>query len=80
MHQTTLTVNILVKDETRVLALSIVLVTKLFFLLWRAGRFVSSVSYELSMLVADAKAAISFTSKVLAICLSALLFGLGMKR
>ena len=79
-HQTTLAIHILVKDDTGALIFSICLVTKLFCLLWQANCLISSTRRELSMLIGEAKSAIEFTDIVLAICLSSLAYGLGMKR
>ncbi len=80
MHQTTLVVNILIEDETGTLTVFVFLTTKLLFLLWQTSQVITAVMQELSMLLAEAKAALEFTGKVLAICLSALAYGLGMKQ
>lgn len=80
MHQTTLVVNILVEDETGTLTAFIFLTTKLLFLLWQISQLITTVMQELSMLLAEAKAALAFTSIVLTICLSALAYGLGIKQ
>ena len=77
-QQTRFTVNIIIEDDTGLLAFSIVLVTKLFILFWQASRWLSATSYELSALTGDVKAALAFTGKVLAIGLNALAYGLGV--
>ncbi len=77
-QQTRLAVNIVIEDDTGLLAFSIVFVTKLFTLLWNVSQWVSSVSYESSAWVSDVKIALDFTGKVLIIGFSALTYGLGV--
>jgi hypothetical protein len=77
-QQTRLAVNIVIEDDSGLLAFSIVLATRLFALFWQAGRWVSSVGDELSALANDARAALDFTGKVFAIGVSALGYGLGV--
>ena len=77
-QQTRLAMNIVIEDDTGLLAFSIILTTKLFTLFWQASRVVSSTRYELSLLVSDVKAAMDFTGKILAIGLNAFAFGFGV--
>lgn len=77
-QQTRLAVNIVIEDDTGLLAFSIMLATRLFTLFWQAGQWVSSVNYQLSALTSDVKAALDFTGKVLTIGLNSLAYGLGM--
>ncbi len=77
-HQTRLAVNVVIEDDTGMLAFSIVLATSLFTLFCQASRFVAAASYELSTLVSDLKAALDFTAKVLVIGFNALAYGLGV--
>jgi hypothetical protein len=78
-QQTRLAVNVLIEDETGILSFSILLVTGMFSVLWQANRFFWSIRTELSLLMADAKAALDFTGKVLLIGLSSLAYGLGVR-
>ena len=80
VQQTTVAIQVIIKDDTGALTFSIFLATKLFLLLWHIGRWVSWLSYEAFMLVQDAKAAVSFTRKVFAIGLVSLAYGLGVKQ
>ncbi|MFC1974769.1 hypothetical protein ACFLXQ_00035 [Chloroflexota bacterium] len=77
-QQTRLAVNIVIEDDTGLLAFSIVFVTKLFTLFWNIGQWVSSVSYESSAWVSDVKTALDFTGKVLTIGFNVLTYGLGV--
>jgi hypothetical protein len=78
-RQTRLVVNVIIEDDTGALTFSLLVVTRLFTLLWKVSRFVAAVRYETSMLAREMKAALVFTAKVLLIAFSALLFGLGVK-
>lgn len=77
-HQTRLVVNVIIEDDTGVLACSILLVTSLFAYLWRASQFVTAIKRELLVLVTDLKAALDFTAKVFAIGFNSLAYGLGV--
>lgn len=77
-HQTRLAVTIIVEDDTGVLAYSILLVTSLFAYLWKISQFVTTTQRELSLLIADLKAAFNFTSKIFAIGFNSLAYGLGI--
>ena len=77
-QQTRLAVNIVIEDDTGLLALSIVFVTKLFSLFWNVSQWVSAVNYKSSAWVSDVKAALDFTGKVLTIGFNALTYGLGV--
>lgn len=79
-QQTRIAVNVIIEDDTGMLAFSILFATRLFTLLWQASRFVSAVRHELRAITSDLAAALVFTAKVLAISFNALAFGLGMKR
>ena len=78
-HQTTLAVHIIIEDETGVLAFSILLVTRLFTCFWHLSQLLVTAGYELSLLVNDLKAALSFTTKVFAIAFNSLAYGVGVK-
>ncbi len=71
-------INIIVEDDTGMLAYSLLLVTSLFAYLWKISRFVTTTQRELPLLMADLKAALDFTSKVLAIGFNSLAYGLGI--
>ncbi|MBN1991936.1 MAG: hypothetical protein JW953_04485 [Anaerolineae bacterium] len=77
-HQTRLAVNIVVEDDTGLLAFSIAFATGLFGLFWQVSQWVSVTSYELSASISDVKAALDFTGKVLTIGFNALTYGLGV--
>ena len=77
-HQTRLAVNIIVEDDTGLLAFSIAFATGLFRLFWQVSQWVSATSYELSASISDVKAALDFTGKVFAIGFNALAYGLGV--
>jgi hypothetical protein len=77
-HQTRLAVNVIIEDDTGVLAYSILLVTRLFTYLWKISQFVMTTRRELSLLVTDFKAALDFTTKVFAIGFNSLAYGLGI--
>ncbi len=77
-HQTRLAVNVIIEDDTGVLAFSILLVTSLFAHLWRASQFVIATKRELSLLIIDLKTALDFTAKVFVISFNSLAYGLGV--
>lgn len=77
-HQTRLAVQIVIEDDSGTLALSILLVTQFFTLLWQIGQGVVSIGYECSLWLQDVQAGLSFTAKVLVIGLKALGYGLGV--
>ena len=77
-QQTRLAVNIVIEDDTGLLAFSIVVATRLFTLFWQANRWGTVISNELSTLVSDVQTALDFTSKVLTIGFNALTYGLGV--
>lgn len=77
-HQTRLAVQIVIKDESGTLALSILLATQLFTLLWQIGQGVVSMGYEWSLWLQDVQAALSFTAKMLIIGFKAWGYGLGV--
>lgn len=79
-HRTRLVVQVLVEDDTGVLAFSILLTTRLFTLFWIFSRFFTSILDELREMHCDLKAAFDFTSKVVAIVLASLAFGSGVTR
>ena len=71
-----LSVNVIVKDDTgiRLLAFPIVFLTGLF--LWQVLQHFQSLKIELAVLVSDLSETLSFTSKVLAIVFNSLVYGL----
>lgn len=77
-HQTRLAVNVIIEDDTGVLACSILLITGLFAYLWRASQFMFATKRELLLLVTDLKTALDFTAKVFAIGFNSLAYGLGV--
>lgn len=77
-HQTRLAVNILIEDDTGVLACSILLITHLFTLFRQASQAVAAIRRECSLLLTDFKAALHFTAKVFAIGFNSLAYGLGI--
>jgi|GEM_PF-2200891 len=77
-HQTRLAVNILIEDDTGMLAYSILFVTSLFAYIWHISRIVATTRQELCLLVTDLKAAFHFTAKVLTIGFNSLAYGLGI--
>lgn len=77
-HQTRLAVNVIIEDDTGVLAFSVLLVTSLFTYLLKVGQFVTVTGQEVSSLVTDCKAALDFTVKVFAIGFNSLAYGLGL--
>lgn len=77
-HQTRLAVQIVIEDDSGTLALSILLATQFFTLLWRIGQGVVSIGYEFSLWFKDVQIGLNFTAKVLVIGLKALGYGLGV--
>ncbi|MBN1220800.1 MAG: hypothetical protein JXM69_17900 [Anaerolineae bacterium] len=78
-HQTTLTMYLIVKDDTGGLAFSIRLITKFFAFISRLNQVVSRLRYEWVMLRRDVQVAVIFTGKVLQIGLFSMAYGLGVK-
>ena len=46
-HQTRLVMNVIIEDDTGMLAFSLLLTTRLFTLFWHTSRLVASVRFEL---------------------------------
>lgn len=78
-QQTTLTIYVLVKDDTGALAFSILVATKLFTFCYYIGHWALMTKAELSLLVIDLKAAMDFTTKVFAIVFNSLAYGVGVR-
>ena len=78
-HQTSLAVNIIIKDDTGTLALTLLLTTQLFALLWQMGRVATSVIYEMALVFNDFKIALDFSSTIFAIAFRSLMYGLGVR-
>lgn len=76
--QTRLAVQIVIEDDSGILALSIALTTQALVLFWRLGQRVISAGHEVTIWVHDMHAALSFTGKVLVIGFKALGYGLGV--
>lgn len=77
-HQTRLAVSVIIEDDTRVLAYSILFVTSLFTYLRKVSQFVRAIKRGGSLLVIDVKAAFDFTAKVFVIGFNSLAYGLGV--
>lgn len=78
-HQTTLSVYLVVKDDTGGLAFSVMLITGFFASLRRLSQGVSRIKRGWTMLNRDVKTALVFTSKVLQIGLFSMAYGLGVR-
>jgi hypothetical protein len=78
-QQTRIAVNVIIEDDTGMLAFSILFVTGLFTVCWQISRVVSALKSELSLLAGDLTVAVDFTGKVLVIAFRSLTFGLGLK-
>lgn len=78
-HQTTLTVYLIVKDDTSGLAFSIRFITRFFAFISRLSQAVSRLKHEWTMLWRDVKTAAVFTGKVLQIGLFSMAYGLGVR-
>lgn len=77
-HQTRLAVNVIIEDDSGVLAYSILLITNLLTYLWKVNQFMTVTRQALTSLVTDLKAALDFTVKVFAIGFNSLAYGLGV--
>jgi hypothetical protein len=78
-QQTRIAVNVIIEDETGMLAFSILFVTGLFTVCWQISRIVSALKRELSLLARDLTGSLDFTGKVFVIAFRSLTFGLGLK-
>jgi len=79
-HQTTLAIQVIIRDETGTLTYSLLLVTKLFVLVWQMAQWLVSMIDDVAGFVDDVKVSLSFTGQVLGILVSAIAFGLGVQR
>ena len=79
-HQTTLAIQVIIRDETGTLTYSLLLVTKLFVLVWQIAQWLVSLIDDVVGFVDDVNASLSFTGQVLSILVKAIAFGLGVRR
>jgi len=79
-HQTTLAIQVIIQDETGTLTYSLLLVTKLFVLVWQIAQWLVSVIDDVAGFVDDVNASLNFTGQVLSILVKAIAFGLGVRR
>lgn len=85
-QQTRMVVNIMIEDDTGILAWSFSLMTSLFTLLWHVTRFGSAFCFEVTELVKNTSDLITALSMVASIYLSitsivvkSLAFGMGVR-
>lgn len=79
-QQTILVIQVMVKDDTGTLAWSLSLVTKVLILLRQVDSLATNINREARLLTSDMREAVMFTGKVMAICVIALAYGLGVIR
>ena len=77
-HQTTVSIQLVIHDQSGVLTLSISFITHLLWLLWQAGHWLAVGWSEVAGLVRDTWTALDFTWTVLGIGFIALAYGLGI--
>ncbi|MEM7033859.1 MAG: hypothetical protein AAF629_30230 [Chloroflexota bacterium] len=77
-HQTTITVQVVVQDESNAFLFSLLLVTKLFWYVFRWCQIAVQIKNEIAAVIVDVIASVDFTCKGLAIGFKSLAYGLGL--
>ena len=79
IQQTTVAIQVIIKDDNGNLEFFVHLITRIFLILWLASRSLASIKDEVATFISDSKTALRFTGKMLYIVLVALAYGLGVK-
>ena len=78
--QTSITIQIIIQDDSGALALSVWFMVRLFSWLWRLSRAIALITEEVSTMARDITTALKFTWAVLCIIAASLAFGLGISK